>query len=150
MSSYTVESTARIQAPAAVAYGIIADYRNGHPHILPPKFFRNLTVDAGGIGAGTHITFEMGALGTWRQASAVVSEPEPGRVIHEHVTTDAIETYFVIDPVSASACDVTIRTTMRSRGGLVGGIERLATTAFLRRVYRAELTLLDTVARARA
>ncbi|MBM3906804.1 MAG: SRPBCC family protein [Gemmatimonadetes bacterium] len=150
MTSYSVESTARIHAPAAIAYGIIADYQNGHPHILPSKFFRNLTVEAGGIGAGTRIAFEMGALGTWRRVTAEISEPEPGRVIHEHVITDAIETHFVVDPVASGACDVTIRTALRSRGGIAGGIERLATTALLRRVYRAELTLLDTVARQRA
>jgi hypothetical protein len=150
MSSYTVESTARVHAPAAVAYGLIADYRNGHPHILPPKYFRKLTVEAGGVGAGTRISFEMGAMGTWRRAVAEVSEPEPGRVLHERLTTDAVETWFVVEPVDGGACDVTIRTTLRTRGGIVGGIERLATTAFLRRVYRAELALLDTVARSRA
>jgi hypothetical protein len=53
MTSYTVTATARVQAPAAVAYGIIADYVNGHPHLLPPKYFRTLTVEAGGTGAGT-------------------------------------------------------------------------------------------------
>lgn len=41
-------------------------------------------------------------------------------------------------------------TQMVHRGGISGGLERLATTAFLRRVYRAELALLDQVARSRA
>jgi hypothetical protein len=71
-------------------------------------------------------------------------------VLHERVTSDAIETTFTLEPRGSSACDVTISATMRSRGGVVGGVERLATTAFLRRVYRAELALLDDVARQRA
>ena len=150
MTAYTVTSTARIQAPASVAYGIIADYRNGHPHILPPKYFRNLRLEAGGVGAGTRIRFEMGAMGTWRESGAVVSEPEPGRLLHEQVTTAPIETTFTVEPVSPGACDVTIATQMVHRGGISGGLERLATTAFLRRVYRAELALLDQVARSRA
>lgn len=149
MTAYTVTSTARINAPASVTYGVIADYRTGHPHILPPKYFRNLRVDAGGVGAGTHIRFEMGAMGSWREAGAVVSEPEPGRLLHEQVTTAPIETTFIVEPVDAGACDVTIATRMVHRGGIGGGLERLATTAFLRRVYRAELTLLDQVARSR-
>lgn len=149
MTTYTVTATARIHAPASVAYGVIADYRNGHPHILPPKYFRNLRVDAGGVGAGTRIRFEMGAMGTWREAGAVVSEPEPGRRLHEQVTTAPIATTFTVEPLSAGACDVTIATQMVHRGGIGGGLERLAATAFLRRVYRAELTLLDQVARSR-
>jgi len=128
---------------------VIADYRDGHPHILPPKYFRNLRVEAGGVGAGTRIRFEMGAMGTWREAAAIVSEPEPGRLLHEQVTTAPIETTFTVEPVGSDACDVTIATRMVHRSGIGGGLERLATTAFLRRVYRAELALLDGVARGR-
>jgi len=53
MSKYTITYSSRVTAPAAVAYGIIADYRDGHPHILPAKYFRNLQVQAGGRGAAT-------------------------------------------------------------------------------------------------
>ena len=88
-------------------------------------------------------------MGAWREASAVVSEPEPGRLLHERVTTAPIETTFTVEPVGTGACEVTIATRMVHRGGIGGGLERLATTAFLRRVYRAELTLLDQVARSR-
>jgi hypothetical protein len=150
MTTYTVSSRARIGAPAAVAYGIIADYRDGHPHILPPKYFRNLRVEQGGVGAGTHIRFEMGMLGSWREGVASVAEPQPGRVIHERMPAQGIDTWFTVDPVGDGACDVTIATQLPERGGLAGGVERLVTTAFLRRVYRAELALLDEVSRRRA
>lgn len=150
MSTYTVSHSARIHARAAIAYGIIADYRGGHPHILPPKYFRNLTVEAGGVGAGTHIRFEMGAMGTWREAAAIVAEPEPGRRLHERIADQGIDTYFTVEPNGDAACDVTITTQMPDRGGLTGGIERLVTTALLRRIYRAELALLDAEAQRRS
>ncbi len=41
-----------IPAPAAAVYALLADYRDGHPRILPPAF-SDLTVLQGGIGAGT-------------------------------------------------------------------------------------------------
>ncbi len=71
-----------MDAPADRVYAIIADYRNGHPHILP-KQFRNLTVEQGGVGAGTIIRFEVRVFGQTQHFRAVVSEPEPGRVLVE-------------------------------------------------------------------
>lgn len=43
-----VKASAVIAAPAPVVYSIIADYRHGHPSILPPRYFDNLEVLAGG------------------------------------------------------------------------------------------------------
>lgn len=88
-------------------------------------------------------------MGTWREPGAVVSEPESGRLLREQATTAPIETTFTVEPVGADTCDVTIATQMVHRGGNGGGLERLATAAFPRRVYRAELALLDQVARRR-
>ncbi len=150
MRTYRVSHTAHIHAPAAVAYGIIADYRDGHPHILPPQFFRNLTVQEGGIGAGSHIRFEMGAFGQWRIAEAVVSEPEPGRLLQEDIPAQQIRTTFLVEPAGMAACAVTITTDFPLRDGVVGTLERLTTSAVTRRVYRAELALLDQVSRRRA
>lgn len=47
-----------IAATAPRIYERLADYRDGHPHILPPRYFRNLVVEQGGRGAGTIIRFE--------------------------------------------------------------------------------------------
>ena len=52
MRTIRVTGIARIDAPAAKVYGILADYHVGHPSILPPAF-RNLIVEEGGVGAGT-------------------------------------------------------------------------------------------------
>ena len=66
----------RVPAPPAEVYAILADYTEGHPHILPSAYFRNIEVEEGGVGAGTRIRFEMTVLGTSRrvnQAQGLVS-----------------------------------------------------------------------------
>lgn len=52
-----------INAPAGDIYDIIADYKRGHPRIVPPRYFRNLKVIGGGYGDGTMIEFDMVAFG---------------------------------------------------------------------------------------
>jgi hypothetical protein len=141
-SSYTVAASARLGASAGVVYGIIADYRHGHPTILPPKYFRGLEVLEGGVGAGTRIRFEMGALGKWRTALADVTEPRPGRLLHEFYPDTGILTTFTVEPSGEAACAVTIATVMPGRAGLGGLFERWVVPRYLRAVYREELALL--------
>jgi hypothetical protein len=150
MSTYQVQTSAHISAPAQLVYAIIADYRNGHPHILP-SYFSNLVVEEGGIGAGTRIRFDMTALGRKQTFRATVSEPEPGRVLLEDNGPKAGSmTTFTVDPVAQGAeAQVTITTQFQQRSGLGGLIERFISGLFLRRVYAQELQLLAKVARER-
>jgi len=150
MTTYSVASSASVHAPAALVYAIIADYRDGHPYILPPKYFRNLRVEAGGVGAGTRIRFQMGAFGSWRDVLGDVTEPEPGRLLHEYYPESGILTAFLVAPTSDRTCEVTFTSTLPRRHGMAGALERLTTTAYLRRVYREELAMLAQVATARA
>jgi hypothetical protein len=146
---YTVSLTAPIGAPAARAYGIIADYHHGHPRILPPKYFAGLTVERGGVGAGTVIRFAMRAMGTTRESRATVTEPERGRVLVETIEAQRIVTTFTVDPDGAPGRSrVTISTSLPSRGGLLGRLERAFSTRYLKAVYAEELRMLDEVARA--
>lgn len=150
MKSHRVSVTRRIAAPADVAYGIIADYRDGHPRILPPRWFRNLRVESGGVGQGTIFRFEIHAFGSTQQARGHVTEPEPGRVLLE-TYDDGVKTSFTLAPTEdGRAADVTILTEMKWKGGLLGVIERAIVRSFLGKVYVQELGLLDTVAREQA
>ena len=141
-----VEARAPVRAPVDRVYELIADYRTGHPRIVPPKYFRNLLVEKGGRGAGTIITYEMKLLGRMRKARARVSEPEPGRVLVETVEEQGIVTTFRVDPAGASASTVTISTVIPTRGGLLGAVERVMVRSLLAPVYRDELALIDRVA----
>jgi hypothetical protein len=54
-----ITASRQIDPPPAPIYGLIADYHDGHRRIVPPKTFRWLAVDEGGVGAGTEIRFAM-------------------------------------------------------------------------------------------
>jgi hypothetical protein len=144
--TYTVKASAHVNAPAEVVYDIIADYRGGHPHILPKKYFEWLEVERGGRGEGTVIRFQMRVLGQTRVLRAVVTEPEPGRVL---VETDAggagPVTTFVVEP-EGSRSHVTFRTELTSAGGPLGVLERFVLRRALRRIYARELEQLGRVA----
>jgi hypothetical protein len=143
--------SALIAAPAKPVYDIIADYRNGHPHILPQRYFQFLKVEVGGYGAGTIISFGMRVAGQSRVARAEVTEPEPGRLLAETIPEDGIITTFDVVPVNQEHTQVTITTKGPTRRtGLLGGIERRMSEMFLKRVYKKELQLLNAVARERA
>ena len=132
-----------MDAPPERVYAIIADYHNGHPHILP-KAFSNLIVEQGGIGAGTVIRFEVRAFGQTQIFRAKVTEPEPGRVLVEENVEPAPSktTFTVAKGPSGRGSRVTFVTEMTSRDGLVGIMERFLSTRFLQKAYREELGLL--------
>lgn len=151
MQPYQVTETALVHAPAAQVYTILADYRDGHPHILPRPYFLSLTVEQGGVGAGTVINFEMRVMGRTQASRARITEPEPGRVLVETNEPSGIVTTFFVDPVEEGRrARVTFVTDMTSRGGLMGAMERFFTRMLLRRIYKKELALLDAFAQARA
>ena len=144
--TFTVEASAPVGAPAEVVYNIIGDYRNGHPHILPRKYFEWLEVERGGRGEGTVIRFQMRVLGQSRVLRAAVTEPEPGRVLVETDTGGVGPvTTFTVEPTE-SGSQVTFSTLLTSAGGLVGVAERFVLRRILRRIYAAELKQLESVA----
>jgi hypothetical protein len=149
VSTYLVEESRTVRAPAALVYGVIADYRDGHPHIVPRQF-SNLVVEQGGYGAGTVFTFQAHAFGATRTVRAMVREPEPGRVLEE-VMGGGGATRFTVDPVEdGRASHVTISTHMPRSSGLRGMVETMLSGWFLRRVFREELARLDAFASQKA
>jgi hypothetical protein len=140
--TFTVSAAARVDAPAETVYQLIADYREGHPRIVPPEYFQNLVVEEGGYGAGTRIGYDMKVLGSTRHGRAVVSEPDPGRTLVETELHTDIVTTFSVKPVGSVACDVTISSELPRKRGLAGTIERFVAIRVLPRIYRAELARL--------
>src|SRR5262249_7029262 len=62
---------------------------------------------------------------------------------------DGTVTTFTVESADGDqACDVTIDSDIQRRGGIAGTLERMVLTRFLRRVFDAELKLLERVARA--
>src|SRR5947209_15698366 len=100
MKPIKVSAAAILDARPEKVYATIADYHNGHPHILPKKSLYDLRVEEGGYGAGTIIRFKARALGTELSFHHRVSVPEPGRVLVEQ-DIDAgqiVTTTFTVTP----------------------------------------------------
>jgi len=142
-----VSASADIGAPSGTVYRLIADYRDGHPRILPASFFRNLRVEVGGYGLGTVITFDMLAFGRTQQLRAHIAEPDPGRVLVETYPDIGSVTAFTVEALGAFSSRVTIATALRVKPGILGSLERWLLRRFLQRVYAAELELIDEQAR---
>lgn len=141
-----VSMSALIGAHAGAVYAILADYRDGHPRILPRDVFTLLEVEQGGIGAGTSIRFRMRTLGFTRTFRAAISEPLPGRLLVETDLETGTRTTFRVEPGDDDrAARVTITTTPGTLG-MHGRIEWLMARPLLRRIYARELAALAALA----
>ena len=134
-----------IDAPADRVYRYLADFREHHPKFLPPQF-GDLEVETGGVGAGTVHGFSLTLGGTKAEYRVRVGEPEPGRVLIESDPSRLMLTTFTVDRDLDGTSLVTIHTRWHT-AGFRGFVERLVAPRLLRRVYRAELNLLDRYAR---
>src|ERR1700751_5363941 len=111
---HIISASAIIPARRERVYSLLANYRDGHPRILP-KQFSGLVVEEGGIGSGTVITFQMSLLGKKQKFRAAITEPEPGRVLVErYIDPPGTITTFTVDAGTAPAdSNVTISTEVR-------------------------------------
>lgn len=142
MSTSDVTASAPVQAPASRVYQLIADYHDGHPRIVPPKYFKWMRVERGGVGAGTTIVFAMRVLGSTTVLHATVTEPEPGRVLVETYPETGVVTTFSVDPEGEGASRVTIATKLSMRTGIAAAVERWVSRRVLPGIYRQELQRL--------
>ena len=125
-----------ISAPAGLIYPLIADYRTHHPAILPPAF-SNLTVEQGGIGEGTVISFDLSLGGRKRRMQALITEPRPGVLQETDLELGAVTTFEVTQQLNASR--VVIQTGFPSAPGIQGWFERRFAPGMLRKLYQQEL-----------
>lgn len=142
-----ITASAVIPARRERVYSILANYKDGHPRILPHQF-RELIVEQGGTGAGTVIRFQMSVFGKTQTFRAAITEPEPGRVLVETgLDANGAVTTFIVDPGTAPADSrVTISTELAVRSGFTGFLEKRLSTLLLRPIYLKELENLARVA----
>jgi hypothetical protein len=128
---------------------VLADYREGHPAILPKRYFPWFAIEEGGTGAGTVIRFGFHLPGARRTVRALVAEPEPGRVLTERDLDNGAVTRFLVEPTADGwVSRVTIETTW-DKAGLAGWVERWLVPSFLQRVHLEELSNLSVYCRLR-
>ncbi|WP_201363406.1 SRPBCC family protein [Dictyobacter formicarum] len=153
MRPIEVKAAAILDAPSEDVYATIADYRQGHPQILPKGSLYNLQVEQGGYGDGTIIRFKARALGVVRSFYQRVSEPVPGTVLVEQDIDpihNVVTTFTVTSMEQAQMSHVEILHTENASPGLQGFIERLINPLVMTPILRKELQLLESVARQRA
>lgn len=140
-----VSETKLIPAAPGRVYAMIADYKVAHAQILPRRYFSNLEIEQGGVGAGTIIRFQMHSFGSVQTLRAEISEPIPGELLVETIAATGAKTSFRVLPESGGqASRVTITTDWETKG-LVGWIQSLLVPRFLRKVYAEELDNLASV-----
>jgi hypothetical protein len=148
MNPIHVEVSELIDSRPEVLYAIFADYLESHPAILPKPYFTALTVEQGGIGAGTVVQVHMAVMGVKKAYHLVVSEPEPGRVLVETDEAAGVVTTFTIEPLNGgNKSRVTITTDSRPSPGIAGVIEKVLNPPISRRIYKQELRQLADYAR---
>ena len=152
MGQIKVRAAAVLDARPEDVYATIADYRHGHPNILPKENLYDLQVEQGGYGAGTMIRFKMKALGVEQTFYQRIIEPEPGRVLFEQDIDSAqnVMTTFTVDPEEhEQKSHVEIATTMNASPGFKGLVERIIVPIINPQIYRKELKLLEATAQKR-
>ena len=141
MALVHVSAERTIPAPAAEVYSLLADYRGGHPRILPPAF-SDFTVLRGGVGAGTEIRFTLTVGGRAQKIESHVDEPEPGRVLTETYPHKGAVTRFTVDPVGNQS-RLRIETSWEPSRGISGLMDRLIAPRLFRKLYAEELDLIE-------
>ncbi len=140
-----------IQAPPTTVYSYIADL-SLHPSFLPPEISQ-FTIESGGVGAGTVISYVLTAGGRVRNYNMSVTEPEPGRVLSESDANTSLVTTFTVEPSGDSSHEhssVRIDTTWQGASGIGGFFERTFAPKALRKIYEDSLERLDIYAIGRA
>src|SRR5579884_2047784 len=152
MRRIKIRAAAILNACPEDVYATIADYRQGHPRILPKEHLYDLQVEQGGYGAGTVIRFKSRFLGVEQSLYQRVSEPEPGRVLVERdieSAQDEIVTFTVTPLEERQKSHVEISITMNASSGFKGLVERILFPSLLSPALRKELKQLDGVAQER-
>lgn len=139
MSKVQVQASLVINAPAQTLYNIMADYRVGHAAVLPPVF-KELTVEKGGVGAGTVIRVRTEMMGQSFNYHMVVTEPQPGRLLVETDINTGLSSSFRFEPLNGGAqTRMTIASEFVPSPGLKGVLERLMTPVMMRRIFTQEM-----------
>jgi hypothetical protein len=146
MSYYTAEASKVIEASQEEVYAIISDYHEGHPAILPTRYFKELTVTEGGQGEGTTMTVRMNVFGAKALFELTVTKAVPGRLLVEEDKSAGVVTTFTLEPLNGTGqTRVTIATTAKTSSGLKGMMEKRINPAIMRKIYREELEQLAQV-----
>jgi uncharacterized protein YndB with AHSA1/START domain len=132
-----------IPAPPARVHAALADYQ-GRARILPGNYL-DWTVEEGGQGAGTVVSYRLRAGRRARHYRLEVAEPTPGVTLVERDRESSLVTTWILNPTpSGTATDLRLSTIWEGAGGIGGLFERAFAPRGLRRIHGE---LLDNLTR---
>lgn len=146
MGEMRVEASRALDARPERVWEILSDYRVGHPSILP-KAFGPLHVEAGGVGAGTVISFDMRLGGAARHFHGEVTTPEPGRRLVETYSDGGVTTFTITPIDGGQRSEVRITTVGPTPRGPMGWLTGAVAPRMLRPIFEEELSNLERVAK---
>jgi hypothetical protein len=129
-----------ILASPGQVFHLLDDYQSGHWRVLPPAF-SDYRVLEGGFGEGTRITFSLTTGGRKRSTEAVITVPEPGRVIVETYPREDMVTTFTVDPDPQGA-KLTIATSIPAHLPFTTRLEERVLRGLLEPIYAQEFDLI--------
>lgn len=141
MSHLKVEAERVIAAKPEDVYVFLADYRKERTKILPPNF-SGYTVEEGGHGAGTIVSYRMRAGRRERLYRMRVDEPARG-VLTESDAGSSLVTRWELSPAAeGERTRVRLVSEWDGASGVAGFFERLFAPVGLRRIYNDVLARL--------
>ena len=129
-----------IPASPSQVFHLLDDYEHGHWRVLPPAF-SDYRVLEGGFGEGTRIAFSLTTGRRKTFTEAVITVPEPDRVIVETYPRENMVTTFTVDPEGTDAL-LTIATSIPARTPLTTRFEERVLRQLLEPIYAAEFALI--------
>jgi hypothetical protein len=143
MAAIDVEFGRVVNARPEVIWKVIADYRVGHPAILPPPF-TSLTVESGGFGAGTVVWTKLRVFGRDVTYHQRITEPEPGRLLLETDVDTGQWSSFRLEPVGGGAqTRVTIHCQFPASNPVTAFLVGLGQKPMTIRIFKDELNKLE-------
>ena len=135
MSKIFVKKERVINAAPENVYAVLSDYKNQRPQMLTPNFL-DYTVEKGGKGDGTVISYRLRAANRERPYKMRVKESVKGEVLTEHDSDSSLVTTWALAPLNGGQ-QTKVRVSSEWEGGTgVGGFfERTFAPLGLRGIY---------------
>lgn len=142
MSHISVRSTRIVDAKPSEVFKTLADYQTKRPRMLPRNYL-DYTVEKGGQGGGTIISYRFHAAGRERPYRMQVEETIKGQVLTERDTGSSLVTRWSVVPVdNGQKSRVNVESDWTGGSGVGGFFERTFAPLGLRRVYQDALVAL--------
>lgn len=135
MSRIFVKKERVINAAPENVYAVLSDYKSQRPQMLTPNFL-NYTVEKGGKGDGTVVSYRLRAANRERPYEMRVNEPVKGEVITESDSGSSLVTTWALSPLNGGQqTKVRVSSEWEGSTGVGGFFERTFAPLGLRGIY---------------